>query len=820
MDNRFPHLTGATPFPGINNIDVYRYENNFDYNRWQPDTTLTICNVPWCGDYDNVVKFADDTARDAYLDGLTGESVTLNTMVHVKPDNSVKLPFPQSVLQHYNYLVVTLPTPTSPEQPIEYADMPRKRRYCYFIDDLLQTSPSNTLCAIRLDMWTTYINDMTFKYVMLERGHAPMKAVSADTYLSNPMVNSRYLTTPDVSFDTSQGIVGATDAIVLNEGDVWFCMFTYAALGGEWGSISDTTATVPASSYQQVEGCPAPNAWAIEVSAISDFMSAVDSTCPQFKATIVGCAFISKSLVTPNGTQEFLGFTCTRLAAAQKVQTLHHIAKSDFGYAEPYSSIAKLYTYPYACIRLFDDTGASDIVRIEDTTGTLELRTCASLVFPWINIDGSVLGIGGVDDTLTFQTATGRSYTYGGRFSEYLKRWDVPVFAVAQRASTQATWAHLYDRAQAQLAASNALASAQASNATANTNAVNSNNTAYTNASNSASNITANNAVSVAANTAMADRAQQYATLGANLSNATNADNTSEDNAMTLAQLEATNAALGVAATNNNAQAAVTTASYVAAGVGDLLTLDGGGAASNFVNAITSAVGWSAANQSNAVSQSNAQSIAAATIAANQGKLTHNTVFSSTATSNQNAQLAADTSTKNSAQTSIANNNASLMTTNAGNTRTTGNANANRTKSTADANAQRSYDTAISAISNTRAQQGLNAPATYGASANGQTAATRPLGLFCQVLTQRPGAIASAGDQFLRYGYQLGQQWEVTDLNVMPHFTYWECSELWCTGSGNTIESAQQAIKDIFTKGVTIWSDPDEIGKVGIYDNI
>lgn len=53
-------------FPNIGNVDVYKYDNTLDYTRFKPNARLKMCNVPWCGDYDNVVKFADDDARDAW----------------------------------------------------------------------------------------------------------------------------------------------------------------------------------------------------------------------------------------------------------------------------------------------------------------------------------------------------------------------------------------------------------------------------------------------------------------------------------------------------------------------------------------------------------------------------------------------------------------------------------------------------------------------------------------------------------------------------------------------------------------------------------
>ena len=52
-------------FPNLDNVNVYKYDNLLDYSLFKPTARLKMCNVPWCGDYDNVVKFDDDAARDA-----------------------------------------------------------------------------------------------------------------------------------------------------------------------------------------------------------------------------------------------------------------------------------------------------------------------------------------------------------------------------------------------------------------------------------------------------------------------------------------------------------------------------------------------------------------------------------------------------------------------------------------------------------------------------------------------------------------------------------------------------------------------------------
>ena len=162
---------------------------------------------------------------------------------------------------------------------------------------------------------------------------------------------------------------------------------------------------------------------------------------------------------------------------------------------------------------------------------------------------------------------------------------------------------------------------------------------------------------------------------------------------------------------------------------------------------------------------------------------------------------------QNNLLTSVAANNASLINTNAANIKTT-----------ADASANRSHATAYAAVQAGLNQAGTRPPIVYG-SRRGAHPVTRPRALIAQVVKQPKGAIACAGDAFLRYGYMLHQQWQIEKLQVMKHFTYWKLEEVWCSGAADVLEGAQQAIKDIMTAGVTVWSDPNEIGKVSVHDN-
>ena len=280
------------------------------------------------------------------------------------------------------------------------------------------------------------------------------------------------------------------------------------------------------------------------------------------------------------------------------------------------------------------------------------------------------------------------------------------------------------------------------------------------------------------------------------------------DNNILFAGFTTEQESLAAAATNNDAQAganavSIATNALSQAATGNVV----GGVVSAIAGGFSAYTGWSAARNSNTVSMSNSITLYNANLANNSSKMGYSNDFTLNSTNIQNNYKTQATNLQNNASTSIASNNASLIRTNAANTKTT-----------ADANANRSRDTAYAAVQASLNQAGTRPPIVYG-SRSGTHPVTRPRALIAQIVKQPRGAIACAGDTFLRYGYMLHQQWQIEKLQVMKHFTYWKLEEVWCSGSADVLEGAQQAIKDIMTAGVTVWSDPDEIGKVGIHDN-
>lgn len=782
-------------FPNLDNVNVYKYDNTLDYSRFKPTARLKMCNVPWCGDYDNVVKFDDDAARDAWFDALEGENVNLDTMFNVKPDGASKVPVPVTSAQGYNYLVVDLPRMTSDAQPLAYAAGDRKRRYYYFIQNAQQLSPNSTRLILTLDIWTTYINEMQFDYVLLERGHAPVAASSVADYLANPRDNSAYLLSDDVNTGGEPYVETARAYKNYSAETQRACIATYADLQGDFGTAAAPKVT--AISEPDVSGVLAPRVYSVAVGDLQPFLRKIESNAPWMKSTVLGVFFAPSDLLTQSAPFTLWDISITVLDAVQKIETFMQPGVADFGYPAQAAGFAKLYTYPYAAIRIGDERGQTSTVRIEDLGANgIQLASAVNLVMPYISIDARLLGIAGATDSLAFQTIEGRTYSYGGAWGEYLKSWNLPVMQVSQSAASRAAYTTVYSRAHAKLAADNALASSLASNATA-----------YTNVDNSAKNVTDNNTVNTEANTAVTANANDWALTGAAASNQKLKSDCDADNETSTEMTGVQNEVISITTANNNASAIANT-------LGSVVT---GGITGGSADAKSAAIGGVAdlavsiptANAAAAISQTS-NSLAATLAQTNAIKKTNNAAkFTAETWRIQNNASNIATTLRNEASTKVANNNAGVMRTNAGNTKTTG-----------DANASRAYATAIDAISAGLNQAGVAAPAQFGANANGQSSATAPRSLFAQVVTQRECDIMNAASAFARYGYALMREFSMERMQVMRHFTYWKCSEVWCSGNGNALESAQGAIKDILIRGVTVWSKPEEIGRVSIYDNL
>ena len=853
MSTRFPHLDD-TKFPDISNQNVWQYKNNFDYNRWAPDTTIKLCNVNWCGDYDNVVYFETAAKRDSYFDKLPGNETILMNSFRVQPDSSIKLPIPFDAACEYNYIAIRFPRATAPDFPLDNSS-PHKERFFYFIDDVQACGDGVTRFSLSLDYWTTYIYDLKFSYVMLERGHAPMKAVSTDKYLSDPINNNKYLLAPDESYG-DLSVVASNYTEAWNDSDMWCCIATTYACVPNWDN-SDNPGS-PGYIAPRIQGDPAPGI--VLAFEPEDFESLMNTACekiPWFFPSIQAVFYVEKDIVTATNEREFCGVTCYLLTASRGTKTIRDLSKSDFDMPAEYAEIAKLYTYPYSEIIVCDEKGNTIEVRVEDTDGTIAISRGVSLVYPFLNIDAEIISAGGKQASLSFRNANTFNMRYGGTWYDKILTWNIPTFAVQQSSYWRSQYANYYNWEQTEYAADQSYTSAKASNTTAQQNAKASNSTANTNskASNSTAQTNANasatasrtqstNQINANNSSYNVSRAQQTTGMGntnENLeNNATVAKSQNNNNYAINAQYqqEATNvtneytaaaALVGAAATGVSSAIGVGSAISSSDVVGAVSALGQGitSITSNLANANITLMKNSEfvglVNQQNKglnnnsiqgidLTLQNAQSFNADTLELNLDTLEKNNDITNELI-DANSQISYNTATANASRTR------NTGDANADRSKSTSDANADRSKSTSDANAKRSYDTSIKSIDNAKKQIYLEPSPMYGSTSNGDTR-MRPMAMFVNVIRQSDSAISAAGDQMLRYGYMLNQQWKINSFNLMDHFTYWKCSEVWCSGIGNAIEKAQTFVKNILTDGVTVWRDPDEIGAVSIYDNI
>lgn len=921
----YPHMSD-TEFPNVAGVDVWKMKNDFPFEEFDSvQMKITVCAVPWdvglihvgnaqIGGLGNVVDFGSEQARDAWFENLA-DKYTFRTeyrAFHMQGkggavDGTIKLPIPYDVLARYNYAIV------------EYEPMPVNlegygvNKWFYFIRETFMKAANTSEVELILDAWQTFIYGLSIPYLMLERGHAPMAALSAEQFLANPIQNTRYVAGDDVTFDDAPSVLKSDNEIVFNDGDnIYACIVLDSAITGTWGEYRNTW-RMPTGSRFTNQGVPNYACVCIDADRFNDFILDVDYAFPQFKQAVKAVFFASDKMVTLGDALEFAGYTFHYASANYQTHDLINLQKSSFGYDAKYANIAKLYTFPYAHIEIMDEHGEVSIIRVEDTTGKLDVVSSLSTVYPFINLTANVTGIGGAGvRSVYFKHLGGRAMRYGGRWQTVVLDWEVPTFAVVQSNNITYDYATHFDRVQARNDADTAKAIANRNAATAKTNAdksakaahdnaVDSANTGYTNAQKSAANEKTNadatartikgnadrsaanawtnayelagmeqansyNDASLVTNNATADTTA--ITADAANSNTYNAESTRLGNAFNLRSTNIANdLTTDLVSISTEAERESAGIAAIGGAVGAALSLSPSAAVQTATNYMQAGVSIHA-SQSEAAAQTSTNSLqnsstalnnalvmAMADLRTNQKRDTDNTrittqanntaattranadnTYGSSTTVADNSKAAANSNaldTYNNDVQTVNPNNYTTAENNADRTRDTQIANADRTylaqageggineltKSTADQNALAAYNNALAAIDNGIKQAALEPANTFGTIANGETATTRPMAVFAQVVTQNDGAIAAAGDEMLRFGYHCNLNWRFDGWQKMKYFTYWKVADMWIDDF-RLPDAYADRIRFTLMGGVNVWRSPDIIGKVSIYDNL
>ena len=764
-------------FPHISNVDTYKYDNDFDYGRFDYNQmTLQVCTVPWdmgeahignrtISGIGNVVYFGTREKRDAWFKAIPDdECYRFETKFkELHRDGFIDVPIPYDMCAKHNYLVVHYEKFANENSPVMYEGDDGLRDWFWFIREVEFLAPNTTRLHILDDAFQTWIYDVNVSGMVLERGHAPMFRTRASAYLANPLENNADLLTEDVNFgEASQ--VKHIDALALNAGNMYACIATTANPAASWSNV------VPASAYYSNNGQPSVYVFAVAATNLNAFLSNVTAQVPQFKQTVQGVFFASSNLITLGGSFTFAGVTCHSVTATRKTFELCDLEKSLFGYDSKYSDIAKLYTSPYAHIEVTDENGNIDVIKIEDTTGTINVSAAMSIAYPFVSIDAHLMGVGGsASASVTYRNIDAHTFNISGQWYDTLRSWNVPTFAVILDAAREYDYSTRFDRAQRVVDYT----------------------TAKNNADASADTLIANTALTTAANTATTNRSNTSAQTDSSNTQTYNSGVATADNILTSVSATSTIAA-------NEQQAAISAASggasAVVGAIGSAATGNIAGAVSSIANGV---IGGATTLASTAVANGLTAVQSSATQAGNTAHAT---------ASNTKTQWDVDNQTSTASDLTAIQNNL--------NTGTTANSAA-----TQKANASRNASAAQSAIDNDIAQAALRAPFMYGSFSNGDGSATKPIALFAHIVTQSKSAISSAGDEMLRYGYRFDKQWDFDgNWNVGKYFTYWKLRDFWVSNL-NVPDMYMDKLRFFLFGGVTIWRKPEDIGKRSVYEN-
>lgn len=215
----------------------------FDYEWWAASSTIKMMNVPWSADYQDVVVFDDRNAQTQYFYALTGRVHTINNATYCRPGERVRINVPFNDAYKYNYLMVDQRQDSVGEAP---------RLMFYFIQDVRHIAPNTTELIVMLDVWQTFMFDVTLGRAYIEQGHVGIaqKGNHADygrEYLMEP--EGFELGAEMVTLSSANKPIG--DKVGNEQGGSNFDVLIWSTtrLYGSWGKVEDPEMVMASGTY-------------------------------------------------------------------------------------------------------------------------------------------------------------------------------------------------------------------------------------------------------------------------------------------------------------------------------------------------------------------------------------------------------------------------------------------------------------------------------------------------------------------------------------------------------------------------------------------
>lgn len=881
---KFPHLEDSTSFPTADTHVYGQYVNTYDYHMWSPNTKIKLCHVKWRDDGHDTVKFADDAARDAWFDALDGETVTLTSSMYIAraDTDGVKIPVPYMTAQRYNYIVVDY-TSDILQSPLQHADCQTRYHYfvTHLTAEAPNTTTVVLQRDVWTDyINTTTINGLllerghaplveTTPEKLLENPRENSRDLLApdvsyggaanritDVKATGLTGGERY-----VCFACAFGTIRLETMARTRGTDIAATEPVYGANDGTVSSWTWGTAGIDVSGCRTL-GTPyasqrgrTPNNWTVFALRASDvngeYINDLFSYYPHITSGIGACFVVSADMCVRGTSTPVMvnGVAWMTIIDTERKLSDITLTPEDFDMPPEVADVAKLYVSPYSVLEVTDTWGKTTTINIEDC-GRVSVRTLVSVAYPLVRQIAYLDGYGADGSTtiavsnLTGETVNG--HLPNGDALTTLISYDIPTYAL-QRRNIDAYRGSNYNRTIRQGRESAITAyenTAQAAN-TAQANTHRSNNTMRSNTART--------------NTAQATNTARGNTLRTDVKNL---NNTAADDMLKYTQTQmdddltsintkilsdavedqsVAQATFNADVTQNalsNVSSMVASASSAIVGVaasGAATAATGGAAAPFAIGAMSTLattginVGLSGYNSALAITNKKEIFDASNTALFNKAELartqnrevkSHAEFFAVQQTSRQQKLATDTTNTNNKASTDMTANSITASNANVVATTDTGNANADSTRAQTIGNAKRSMLTTRDSVTNTYRDMYNQPPSPIGAYTGDPWADEMAQRAYTiKVRTQTKGALLQAGMYMLRYGIASNKIYNMPHLTPCRHYTYWRAADVWLTNTRVNNDSLD-AIRDRLTAGVTIWSDPDEIGGDYLTENI
>lgn len=132
----------------------------------EPQSNITLVNVPWDNNYQNVRNFNDIGAQSAFFSNLFPR-INFEDYTFLRKGNSIRVGVGVDEIREYNYLY--------------YNNGDGKTYYC-FIEDYNYISENVTELIIKIDVYQTYMFEYTILKSFVEREHVTLSSDVAGNY--------------------------------------------------------------------------------------------------------------------------------------------------------------------------------------------------------------------------------------------------------------------------------------------------------------------------------------------------------------------------------------------------------------------------------------------------------------------------------------------------------------------------------------------------------------------------------------------------------------------------------------------------------------